>query len=244
VSTDTVGVLRLPRATLASQVTERLRDSIVNGTLEPGSQLSEVELAASYGVSRGPVREAFQRLVQEGLLRSEPHRGVFVPVLTNEDVADVYLAREALESAAVRHVIATSAPETTHAALDASVAQMERAAAVGDWEAVGRSDLEFHTALVALTGSARLRRMFSTLISETRLCLGALTGAEARHDLVAEHRRICDWISDGDTAHALAALRQHFDDAVIALAGSEDGQGNDDPRPDDAGAATRVTHGR
>lgn len=212
---------RLPRATFASMVTERLRDSIVNGTLEPGSQLSEVDLANSYGVSRGPVREAIQRLVQEGLLRSEPHRGVFVPVLTDEDVADVYLAREALESAALRYVIAAPTSRTSYETLDKYVTEMEAAADAGDWEAVGRRDLEFHTALVASTGSRRLQRMFTTLISETRLCLGALTGAEARHGLVAEHRKLCDGIKDGDTEQAMAALEQHFDDAVVALTGTQ-----------------------
>ena len=55
-------------------------------------------------MSRGPVREALQRLIQEGLLRSEPHRGVFVPVMSAEDIDDIYLAREALETAAVRRI--------------------------------------------------------------------------------------------------------------------------------------------
>jgi DNA-binding GntR family transcriptional regulator len=217
VTQERPGAVRLPRDTFASMVTERLRDSIVNGSLEPGSQLSEVDLAHSFGVSRGPVREAVQRLVQEGLLRSEAHRGVFVPVLTVEDVADIYLAREALESAAVRFVTATSASTSTYQALDACVTDMESAAVAGDWEAVGRFDLDFHTALVACTGSRRLQRMFTTVISETRLCLGALTGAHARQDLVAEHRRLCDWIEHGDTEQALAALVRHFDDAVVAL---------------------------
>jgi DNA-binding GntR family transcriptional regulator len=221
VTREPAAALRLPRATFASMVTERLRDSIVNGTLEPGWQLSEVELADGYGVSRGPVREAVQRLVQEGLLRSEPHRGVFVPVLTDGDVADVYLARQALESAAVRYLIATSMAGAAVEALDTYVTHMETAASAGDWEAVGRFDLEFHTVLVASTGSLRLQRMFTTVISETRLCLGALTGAEARHDLVAEHRRICEWIRDGNTEQALAALEQHFDDAVVALTSTQ-----------------------
>jgi DNA-binding GntR family transcriptional regulator len=198
-------------------VTERLRDSIVSGALQPGSQLSEVELANSFGVSRGPVREALQRLIQEGLLRSEPHRGVFIPVLTHDDIIDIYLAREALECAAVRYVSATSQLETTSRALDKHVKAMEKAEAAQNWEAIGRLDLEFHTALVASTGSQRLQRMFSTVISETQLCLGALTEADARHDLVAEHRRICDWIREGETEQALRGLKQHFDDAVVTL---------------------------
>lgn len=212
---------QLTRATFASMVTERLRDGIVNGTLAPGSQLSEVDLAHSYGISRGPVREAIQRLVQEGLLRSEPHRGVFVPVLTDEDVADVYLARAALESAALRLLIAASASRSSYEILDQYVAEMETAASRGDWETVGRSDLDFHTALVESTGSQRLQRMFTTLISETRLCLAALAGAEARHDLVPEHREICDGIKDGDIERALAALEKHFDDAVVSLSGKQ-----------------------
>ena len=108
----------IPRATFASIVTERLRASIINGSLKPGSQLSEVELATSFGVSRGPVREALQRLVQEGLLHSEPHRGVFVPVLTDQDVHDIYLAREALESAAVRSIISSGTTAAASESLD------------------------------------------------------------------------------------------------------------------------------
>jgi DNA-binding GntR family transcriptional regulator len=198
-------------------VTERLRDSIVDGTLEPGSQLSEVDLAHGYGVSRGPVREAIQRLLQEGLLRSVPHRGVYVPVLTDVDVVDVYLARAALESAALRLLIATSTSQSSYEILDKHVFEMEAAASRCDWETVGRFDLEFHTALVATTGSQRLQRMFATLISETRLCLAALTGVEAREDIVTEHRKICDGILDGDTERALVALEKHNDAAILAL---------------------------
>jgi DNA-binding GntR family transcriptional regulator len=222
--------IRIPRATFASIVTERLRDSIVSGELEPGSQLSEVELANSFGVSRGPVREALQRLIQEGLLRSEPHRGVFVPVLTDEDVADIYLAREALESLAVRHVIDhEELSKAAYEALDEAVTAMEKAEAAGDWAAVGSLDLEFHTALVRATESGRLQRMFATLISETRLCLAALTEAEAREDLVAEHRKIADWIREGDTDQAVATLKKHFDDAIVTLTTGSDAPG---PTPD------------
>lgn len=214
----TASAVTIPRATYASIVTERLRASIVNGTVEPGSQLSEVELATSFGVSRGPVREALQRLVQEGLLLSEPHRGVFVPVLTDEDVDDVYLAREALESAAIRSIIAGGATAAASESLDGFVEQMQKAEASGDWEAVGNVDLEFHVALVDATNSPRLKRMFSTVISETRLCLGVLTAADARDDLVEEHRLISEAIKEGDTEKALAVLKKHFDDAVATLA--------------------------
>ena len=59
--------------------------------------------------------------------------------------------------------------------------------------------------------------MFTTVISETRLCLGALTTDDARGDLVLEHRRICDLVQAGETEQALAVLKKHYDDAVATL---------------------------
>jgi DNA-binding GntR family transcriptional regulator len=226
VTSHEASTLPIPRATLASIVTERLRTAIVNGSLKAGSQLSEVELATSFGVSRGPVREALQRLVQEGLLLSEPHRGVFIPVLTDDDVRDIYLAREALESAAIRSIVAAGTSAAASQELDQYVVQMEKAEAAGDWESVGNADLEFHVALVGASGSQRLQRMFGTVISETRLCLGVLTAAEPRAELAPEHRQICDLMQDGKTEQALAVLRKHYDDAVVTLSGRQrtDGQ--------------------
>ena len=221
----TTSAITIPRATFATIVTERLRASIINGSLKPGSQLSEVELASSFGVSRGPVREALQRLVQEGLLHSEPHRGVFVPVLTDEDVRDIYVAREALESAAIRSIISSATTAAASESLDRFVTMMEKAEAAGDWEAVGNFDLEFHVALVDASGSDRLKRMFSTVISETRLCLGVLTADDARDDLVQEHRLICDAMEAGETEGALDVLKKHFDDAVVTLRRREPGSG-------------------
>ena len=67
------------RSTLSGQVTERLRADIVSGVFAPGDQLNEAQLAREFGVSRGPLREAMQRLIQDGLLLNKPHRGVFDP---------------------------------------------------------------------------------------------------------------------------------------------------------------------
>lgn len=208
----------IPRETFASMVGERIRSSIIEGVLSPGSQLHEVELAASFGVSRGPVREALQRLIQEGLLRSEAHRGVFVPVMTDDDIVDIYVAREALETAAVRRITGTSRAATAYKSLDKVVRGMEAAERAGDWKSVASRDLDFHTALVAAAESSRLERMFTTVISETRLCLRVLTSApDARDDLVQEHRDITEKIRADDTLGAIAVLTRHFDDAVVTL---------------------------
>lgn len=209
---------QIPRVTFASMVGERIRSNIIEGVLPPGTQLNEVELASAFGVSRGPVREAMQRLIQEGLLRSEPHRGVFVPVMTPEDVDDIYLVREAMETAAVRRIAGTSRAVSSYKTLDKVVRAMETAEKADDWNTVANRDLDFHTALVAAADSPRLVRMFTTVISETRLCLGVLSAAyDARGDLVEEHRRISDLIRDNDAEGAVAVLKKHFDDGVVTL---------------------------
>lgn len=221
---------RIPRTTFASMVGERIRSSVIEGVLAPGAQLNEVELAATFGVSRGPVREALQRLIQEGLLRSEPHRGVFVPVMSAEDIEDIYLAREALESAAVRRITGTSRAASAYKALDKIVRGMEAAKNADDWTLLANLDMDFHTALVAAADSHRLERMFTTVISETRLCLSMLTSAfKGRDDLVQEHREISEMIRMENTTAAVEALRKGFAGAVVTLrrqlaANSEDEQ--------------------
>jgi len=97
----------LRRDSTPERIAEQLRSGIVTGRLAPGQALREVEIARQLGVSRGPVREAFQRLIQEGLLEAHPARGVFVPQLAADDIADLYLARGAVEISAAQ-LLATS----------------------------------------------------------------------------------------------------------------------------------------
>jgi DNA-binding GntR family transcriptional regulator len=214
----------IPRTTFASMVGERIRSDIIDGVLRPGTQLNEVELAASFGVSRGPVREALQRLIQEGLLRSEPHRGVSVPMLNAADIDDIYLAREALETAALRRVTGTPRAVSSYKALDRIVHDMESAEKSDDWRTVVSRDLDFHTALVMAADSPRLERMFTTVISETQLCLVMLSDAydhedlvRRRDDLVQEHRQILDLVHADDVEGAVAVLKKHFDGAMGTL---------------------------
>src|SRR6266511_439042 len=163
------------RATLTTQVAEQLRAWIRDGTLPAGTQLNEMDLAERLGVSRGPLREGLQRLIQEGLLNSQPHRGVFVPVINDEDLLDIYFAREVIETAAVRRIMAAA-------------------------------------------HSPRLSRMFSTVITETQLCLNMLAGVEpARQDLLSEHRLLAELIAGDDVELAAQTVAVHFSDAVDSL---------------------------
>jgi len=208
----------ISRESTAAIIARQLREAIMTGALQPGTQLGEAELAARFQVSRGPLREAMQRLVSEGLLRSERHRGLFVIELEPGDVYDIYAARAAIERAALIRII-RSDPKKAAKRLREVLAEMAGAADDGDPSAVSRADLRFHEELVALSGSRRLARMASTLLIETRMCLAALqrTG-HSPADRVAEHTAIVDAIEAGDEERALALLEAHMEDAINRLA--------------------------
>ncbi|MEV6589044.1 GntR family transcriptional regulator [Streptomyces acidicola] len=205
------------RRTLATTVTEQIRDGVHRGAFPPGHQFNEAELAARLGVSRGPVRESLQRLVHEGLLERIAHRGVFVPVLTEEDVLDIFYARFALEAAAFRRVMSARPPHLVDA-LNTTVDEIARAVEGNDWETVGDLDLHFHSQVIEAAGSPRLSRMYTSLISETRLCLALMADVHpARQDLLHEHRELTELIADGDVETVISTLTRHFDEATVTL---------------------------
>jgi DNA-binding GntR family transcriptional regulator len=200
------------RRSTAAIVADRLRTAIMRGTFPPGTQLGEVELAARLGVSRGPLREAMQRLVAEGLLRSERHRGLFVRDLDEADVRDVYTARAAVERAAGL-LLLTGDRAAAAERLTAALERMEEVA--DDPVALADADHAFHHEFVAASGSPRLRRMADALLVETRMCLAALQDTlPPAAALIAEHRELRDAVRDGDTARLTAVLEAHMTDAV------------------------------
>lgn len=207
----------LRRQSTAEMIAEHLRDAITSGQLAPGQQLGEASLAAQFAVSRGPLREAMQRLVAEGLLRSERHRGIFVIELTEADVHDVYLVRKAIERVAIEEICRG---DTTLARtrLGTPVKAMVAAARRHDAAAVADADQRFHEVLVACADSPRLHRAMRTLLLETRMLLGELQ--DAYPDLseqAADHIALRDAIGTGDRTTAVRLLDEHLDDGLSRL---------------------------
>jgi DNA-binding GntR family transcriptional regulator len=200
----------LERRPTATVIAEAIRERIIDGSFTPGTQLTEMQLANQLDVSRGPVREALQRLIQEGLLVSEPHRGVFVVRLDRDDMADVYVARAAVEREAARQIVRRNDRAIVQR-LGVLVAEMAEAAKTGSWADVADADLRFHEALVAASGSRRLQRMYATLLAETRLCLTQMPRTEPNaRTVVAEHRALVKALRAGDEVDVVARIDAHL----------------------------------
>lgn len=186
---------------------DALTRRILDGSIEAGSWLREVDLAERHGVSRQSLRAALAELVHQGLLQREPNRGVYVPVMTETDIRDLYRVRSLVEVEAAR--VVAGLPEAWPA-MEAVVTRLERLHPdAGSYEMV-EEDFAFHRAMVAGAGSPRLSRVHETLCSETRLSFVANIRVQGADHLVGEHRALLDVIRGGDPDTAEARVVQHL----------------------------------
>lgn len=204
----------------AQLIADQLREQIVQGVIRPGQQINESLLARQLKKSRGPLREALQRLCQEGILTSRRNYGVFVLEVEVHDVREIYELREFVELAAARKLLEGSHVQIkeTCVALQEVVDEMATQVDACDWQTIARLDMQFHSALVAGTGNSRFIRIYKTLAAESRLCIRDLEVAYPRVDLlVAEHLNILDLLKAGDRKGLLSAIQGHMQKAVENL---------------------------
>jgi DNA-binding GntR family transcriptional regulator len=203
----------------AQLIADHLRELIIQGIFRPGQQINESVLAGQLSTSRGPVREALQRLTQEGILVSLRNRGVFVTELTIDDIREIYVVREAVEKASAEILLTAgkSQIDRTWKSLNETVAEMATQES-SDWQAIARLDMQFHTSFVAGTNNSRLMRIYDTLAAETRMCIQNLRVTYPRVDiLVREHQEILDQLELRDHEGLQQAIIHHMRKAVDDL---------------------------
>ncbi len=194
---------------LTELVSETLRDWIISGDLELGSQLSEARIASEMQVSRTPVREAINRLEMEGLLIVEPQRGSFVFSLEPTELAKLCDARLCLESAAMIAAIRHD-PDRLAQQLGECVDKMTAARAADDVPTYLQLDSRFHQILLDESDNRFLNDAYQTIAQK----MSALRNRLGRHpDHMAksyrEHIEMRDAVAARDTDKALAILRDH-----------------------------------
>lgn len=188
---------------LGQEAYARIREAIRAGALAPGERLTETDLAARFGVSRTPVRQAIARLEAEGLVTHEPRRGLAVTRPDHQQVVELYVMREVLEGAAAR-LAAQHASETEIAAM-AEIVEQEPAC-FGDGEALAQVNQRLHGLLYLAAHNRYLLRSLEQLAATMSLLPTLLTRGGRAEQAHAEHRAILEAIirRDGDAAEAAA----------------------------------------
>lgn len=203
----TIALLR--SASLASAAQQEIERLILGGELPPGAKLTEAALSERLGVSRGPIREAFRRLEEAGLLRQEKNRGVFVRDIAPDEAAEIYDLRAVMDELAGRRLAQTMTAEQSRV-LRGIVERMEQAARADDADAYHLLNLEFHDQLVEFAGNRKMASMYRKLVKELALARRRNLGEEqALPHSAAEHRQILKTIAAGDPDAAGRALFEH-----------------------------------
>ena len=200
-------------STLSDRVFTRLQDDIVCGVIPPGSKLGEAELAARYGVSRGPLREAIRRLESRKLLERVPHAGPRVISLSAADLIEIYRVREALEGLAAR-LAAEHMTDDEIAGLHQLLVQHEQQQDLQEDVAYFQreGDLDFHYRIIQ---GSHNRTLIALLIGELYHMVRMYryqfsTVANRPQKALGEHRRIVEAIEARDGEMAEMLMRRHI----------------------------------
>ena len=197
------------RVLLRDEAYARLRDAILDGTLEAGEQLRDAELSAWLGISRTPIREALARLEECGLVKSAPNRYTRVAPLDRRDAQDAFQVVAVLQALAAELGVARASAADVAAMRDAN----ERFASAlrdGDVDAAIAADDAFHDVLVHASANAEIARSLERLMPRVRrlerVRFGSLTGRRS----VEQHAGIVERCEARDAAAAAQAVRENW----------------------------------
>ena len=195
--------------TLDVEITQRIRQLVLDGELTPGTRLMENQLALEFGVSAGTVRAALLTLRHEGVLDYQPNKGARIASLDARDAWEIYTLRNTLEAMGSR-LAAERMSQSDVESLRRELDVMIQAARDGDSKEALRSDRRFHRLIIAASGHRRLEQMYHIIEVQTSLFM-ILT--EPFHvdvgEIVDIHRPLAEAIAAGDSAKAEKLAKEH-----------------------------------
>jgi DNA-binding GntR family transcriptional regulator len=215
----TAALRALPKGTLRDRVYEGLRETILRGGFAPGEPLTVRSLAAAFGTSPTPVREALQQLVAESALAAEPNRSYRVPRIDRDSFLEIRDMRAELEGLAAEKAAPLIRPGEVRR-LELAIERMARSTAQQDVKGYLAANQDFHFIVYTASRSPILLRTIRTLWMQIGPSLNMLfTDIELVEGLQDHHVAAVDAFRAGDAARARAAIR-----ADILAAGTHIGR--------------------
>jgi DNA-binding GntR family transcriptional regulator len=211
---------RLAVKTLADQALESIEAAIVRGELAPGTRLSDHALARSLGISRGPVREAIQRLEGRKLVTRTPHVGTMIIALSWEDLVEIFTVREALEGVACRLAATAMTAEEIAGLRDLLASHPgphDTRSGLACYQQA--ANLDFHYRIARGSKNTRLTSLLCDDLYYVLRIYRAQTGLAAAlagqaHE---EHRHILTALEAHDGARAESLMRAHIAGALALI---------------------------
>ena len=203
--------------TMGQRIHDTLKQAIVQLQLRPGHLLSEKDIADQFGVSRQPVREAFIKLADEGLVEIRPQRGTYVVMISRREVENARFIREAIEVAIVRKAVETADP-TSFDAIEDSLTAQKRAMERGDTVAFLLQDEVFHRELARSVDCEHAWQVVERLKAQMdRVRYLSMPMATPVETLIMQHKAIFEAIKNKQVDRAEAVMRQHLSEILKSL---------------------------
>ena len=202
---------------LRDVVFNALRNAILRGDLKPGDRLMEMHLASKLGVSRTPIREAIRMLEQEGLAITEPRRGAMVAGMTEKDLEDVLLIRDALDELAVS-LACENVNDEIIASLEASMKNFQKDIKGGNVNEIVAADEEFHNIIYRAADNRRLETIVNNLREQMyRYRYEYSKDKTVYSQLIDEHSRIIEGLKNQDVNGVKSTMHVHLENQVEAV---------------------------
>jgi len=202
-------------APVGPQVYTLIHQRIISNALHPGARISETEVARDYGISRQPVREAFIKLAEEGLVEVRPQRGTYVRKISVQAVMDARFVREAIEAEVVRLLAATPQPDLMRDLLRQIAVQ--QAVLETDVRGFVPLDDQFHRTLAEAAGKRFAWSVVDGMKSQMDRVRQLSTVRLRKETVIEHHTAIAHAIGVGDANAADAAMRQHLREILTDL---------------------------
>ncbi|MGV3576879.1 MAG: GntR family transcriptional regulator [Devosia sp.] len=208
--------LEQSKETIASRVVDALRDDIITMGLKPGDVISESDIAGRYGVSRQPVREAFIRLAQQGLLLIRPKRATVVKKISPIGVRQSRFIRESIEVEIIRRVAGQPSDDAADV-LAKLIVDQEAASDGGDTRRFHTLDELFHRTLARLAGVEYAWQLIDDHKMQLDRVRYLTLGVSSTQRAIVEHKQIVEAVAKADPAAAETAMRAHLARAELLL---------------------------
>jgi DNA-binding GntR family transcriptional regulator len=192
-------------------IAERLKEDIINGVYLPGERLREDELAKKYASSKTPVKEALRYLEGIGFVEIVPYTRTIVRKMNKDEVSDLYSIESVREGLAARRA-ASNLNKSRISRMERYIGQLEKSFRDGNHGRHEKANIDFHSVIWEASESVKLQE----LINSIRQQLQKFRSVTRRHpekfaDLVDDHRKILETMTQGDPEKAENAVRRHFE---------------------------------
>lgn len=202
---------------LQERVADRIREAILEGSIQPGERIVEFQLSKQWNISRAPLREAIRQLAAEGLVVLSPHRGASVAEVSLAELQELFAVRSMLEAFGAG-LAANNAGPSDHAAMRRKIAEMKSSLARRDLSGFYVAGIEFHSVLMSAAGNATLKRIYDENKRQFRRYQATMPRLpDLPRESIAEHQQILDAVEQGDAdaasrlaAHHIAHLTDRF----------------------------------